>query len=327
MTATSPLELSVIVVTPDCYASISNAIRHVLAQAVRDRIELVIVAPRRETLELVESDLEAFHSWQVVEIGKIDSGGQMVAAGVRAANAPVVVYVEEHSFPEPGWAQALIDAHRAGWSAVGPAVSNANPDTRTSWAALFLEFGTWARPATAGECTLLPSHQTSYKRSILLSYGPQLDDLMEAETTLHAILIADGHRLYFEPAAVTRHVNVSKVSELTAIEYHNYRMFAANRARHGRWRLSRRALYVVGGPLLPLVRSYRVLRQLRHTGVLRERGAGIVIPLAMGVLASSAGELMGYVFGAGASAQNRLTFELERLRHVTNSDREKVMAS
>ena len=44
----------------------------------------------------------------------------------------VVAFGEEHCFPEPGWAQALIDAHREDYAAVGPAMHNANPDTIVS---------------------------------------------------------------------------------------------------------------------------------------------------------------------------------------------------
>jgi hypothetical protein len=326
MTSSHAPELSVILVTPDRYAGIRNTVRHLRVQNVRDRMELIIVAPAREALEVIESELEGFHNWRVVELGRIESGGQMVAAGIRAATAPVVVYVEEHSFPASGWAEALIKAHRGGWAAVGAAVSNANPDTATSWAALFLEFGAWVPPAGAAERRLLPSHQTSYQRALVLGYGTKLDDLLEAETTLQTVLLAEGHRLYFESAAVTHHVNVSRLSELIAIQYHNYRMFAANRALHGNWSHGRRAVYVFCGPLLPLVRLYRTLREVRRSGRLREWGLRMFLPLVIGTVAAAIGEVVGYTFGAGAAAHNRLTFELERLRHVTDADRLKLLA-
>ena len=319
-------ELSVVLVTPHRFAAVRNVVRHLRAQNVRDRLELIVVAPERDGLGIIDAEVHCFHSSRIVEIGRIESGGQMVAAGVRAATAPVVVYVEEHSFPEPGWAEALINAYQGGWAAVGPAVGNANPDTAVSWAALFLEFGAWVPPAIAGERRLLPSHQSSYKRSVLLKLGGELDDLLESETTLQTRLLAQGHRLYFEPAARTSHVNVSKLSELIAIEYQNYRMFAANRALHGHWSTARRALYVSCGALLPVVRIYRTLREVRRSRHLRELGLRMCVPLLLGAVAAAVGEGMGFTFGPGAAAANRLTFELERLQHVTDADRQRLTA-
>ena len=319
-------ELSVILVTPHRYSAIRTVVRHLRAQNMRASMELIIIAPDRDNLEVIESELEGFHSWRLVALGRIESGGQMVAAGVRAATAPVVVYVEEHSFPQPGWAAALITAHRGAWAAVGPAVDNANPDSSTSWAALFLEFGAWVPPAIGGEQRLLPSHQTSYKRSPLLALGDELDELLESETTMQTRLLSQGHRLYFEPAARTSHVNVSTLPELVAIQYHNYRMFAANRARHGHWSHGRRALYVCCGGLLPLVRMYRTLREVRRSRRLGQLGHRIFLPMIIGTIAGAVGEIVGFTVGPGATAHNRLTFELERLQHVTAADRQRLMA-
>lgn len=56
------------------------------------------------------------------------------AAGIRQANAPVVAFVEDHSYPDPDWAERLIEAHRKLWAAVGPVMMvNANPATMISW--------------------------------------------------------------------------------------------------------------------------------------------------------------------------------------------------
>src|SRR5262249_35044767 len=93
------------------------------------------------------------------------------AAGVRRASAPIVALAENHSFPEPGWAAALIQAHRAAPSraAVGPELGNANPERAVSWAYLFSYFGRWAEPAAAGIVEVLPGHNPSNKRDILLA--------------------------------------------------------------------------------------------------------------------------------------------------------------
>jgi hypothetical protein len=124
-----------------------------------------------------------------------------MAAGVREAIAPLVSYAEEHAYPAPGWAEALIKAHRQSWAAIGGTIANANPGNSVNWASFFTDFGPWVEPAEGGEISHLPWHHAVYKRSILLEYGPELETMLETESILHADLQARGYRLYLEPAA------------------------------------------------------------------------------------------------------------------------------
>ena len=234
--------MSVVLVTPDDYQAIRKTVQHLRAQNVKNELELIIVAPRRATLDLDPKELADFFDYRVVEVGTIESGGHAVAAGIRQARASVVVYVEEHSYPAPDWAEALIRAHRQPWAAVGPVMLNANPGSMISWAALFFDFSAFVAPAHAGVVGALPSHQTSYKRALLLDYGLMLEHMLEAEVFLQQDLQAKGYQLYLEPAARTAHLNVSRFGSFLRQEYYGYRQFAANRARHECWSPLRRWL-------------------------------------------------------------------------------------
>jgi Glycosyl transferase family 2 len=77
-------------------------------------------------LGLEESELRDFLQFRVVEVGTINSTARARATGVRHASAPVVALTEDHAYPAPGWAEALINAHKEGWAAVGPVMANAN---------------------------------------------------------------------------------------------------------------------------------------------------------------------------------------------------------
>ena len=322
--STAPL-LSAILITPDTFARLARAVAALRAQGALDRIELVIVAPSEESLDMPPAAVEGFERVHVVGVGEIDACGVAQAAGVRAASAPIVVCVEEHSFPAPGWAEALIRAHEGPWAAVGAGVANANPSSGASWTMLFLDFGQWVLPAQPGSAMLLPSHQTSYKRDVLLTYGEALGDLLETETTLQQDMTAKGHALYFEPAARTDHVNVSRVWDVAVVEFHNYKALAGNRVRDGRWSLARRVVYVFGSPLIPLVRGGRAVRELRRRGLARRLLPTILPTLAIGLIAGAAGELLGFSIGAGDSPRRRLTFELDRLSHVNDRDRRELL--
>src|SRR5215813_6201926 len=105
-------QMSVVLVTPDRYDAIHKTLEHLRAQTVLDQLEIVIVALSAATLNFDAAELSAFGRVRVIEVGEIKSTGRAIAAGVQEASAPVVTYAEEHSYPAPGWAEALIKAHR-----------------------------------------------------------------------------------------------------------------------------------------------------------------------------------------------------------------------
>ena len=319
--------MSVVLVTPDDYDTIRKTVHHLREQTIRERLEIVIVAPSLNDLGLAVADLEDFLRFRVVEFGTIKSTGAAIAAGVEQASAPIVAYAEEHSYPEPGWAAALIEAHRDSWAGVGAVLANANPGCLTSWANFFMDFGPWVDPAAAGQMDRLPWHHTSYKRSLLLGYGQRLAGMLETEGILHADLQAQGHRLYLEPAAKTRHVNLSQLSSFIRGEFHGGRLFGAARARHGRWSALRRLLYAGGLPLVPLLRAPRILRDIRRAGRQRELLPRILPLLMIGLVAHTIGEAVGYIFSAGTAAQRRCSFELNRYRHVAPGDRRAALGT
>lgn len=320
MSAQPTPELSVIVLTPDTYQTIRKTIRRLRAQNMKDRIEIVIVAPSAESLGLETSDVEEFCRVRIVEIGVMTSTAKARVAGIRGAGAPVVAFVEDHSFPAHGWAEALIQAHRQPWAAVGPVMANANPDSLVSWANLIIEYGEWLDPSPAGVRDHLPGHNGSYKRSILLEYGPALEDLMEAESILQWDLRAKGHQLYLDPAVKTYHQNFSAMFSWIPLRFHGGRLFAASRAH--RWSPWKRCVYAASAPLIPFVRLRRLVRELRRPGRKRDLLPRILPVLIAGLVLDGAGELVGYAFGAGSAIRRLTDMEFHRSRYLTKRDRQ-----
>lgn len=316
-------QMSVITVSPNSYESIRKTIRHLRNQTVKEQLEVVIVAPSTSKLNLDEAELRDFLQFRVVEVGMAKSTGEAIAAGFCQASAPVVAYAEEHSYPDTGWAEAHINAHRQPWGAVGGVLANANSGTMISWALLFTNFGPWVEPKAAGVVRRLPWHHTSYKRTLLLDYdGPKLQALLETEGILHQDLQARGYQLYLEPAAKANHVNVSTLLSLVQSEFVGGRLFGTARARYEQWSVFHRLLYISGGPLMPFVRLRRTLRDIRQSGRQRDLLPRILPPLILGLIMHGLGEVIGYAFGAGDAAQRRVSFELNRCQHVAERDRQ-----
>jgi GT2 family glycosyltransferase len=301
----------VILATPDSYETIRRTVASLRAQTIRDRLELVIVAPSSAGLGLVPSDLTGFAGYRVVEVGAVHSIARANAAGVRSASAVVVALAEDHSFPDPRWAEALVEAHSRPWAAVGPAVRNGNPDSRISRADFLIAYCPWSTPAPRGVVDFLPGHNSSYKRAVLMAYGPELEAMLEAETVLHWDLRAKGYRLYLEPAAEISHINFARLAPWIPVQFHAGRVFAAARAEREGWSWPRRLLYALGSPLIPPVRLCRIARRApAHRELL-----GALPMLVLGLVLDGVGQLVGYVSGAGRSRKTLTGFEFHRARH------------
>lgn len=316
-----PPALSVVLVTGDGYRNVRKVIEHLRRQTARARLELVLVAPSRERVAEVAALEGTFAALRVVELGPIAAKDAAAAAGARAAAAPVVALIEDHAYPEPGWAAALLAAHDGPWAAVAPAIGNANPASPFSWANLLLSYGQWFAPERAGAVADVPAHNSSYKRDLLLACGPDLGRLLERGDALPRALTAAGHRLYLEPRARIDHVNVSRPLAALALRFHAARAFAAGRAREGRWSPAKRLLYIGATPLIPLLRLRYIRPFLRRASGARERPPRLWPALALLLVAHAVGELAGYAFGIGDALPRLAAFEFDRARYLTARDR------
>jgi Glycosyl transferase family 2 len=316
--ATPLPELSIILVTPDTYDTIRNTVGFLRAQTVRERLELVVVCPSKDSLRLIESDTEDFFSVCVIEFGQIRTLAAARVAGVRAASAPLVALGEDHAFPDPDWAKALIEAHRQDWAAVGPAFLNGNPGLM-SWISLVMDYGRWLEPAIRGVTDDVPGHNTAWKRTLLLNYGSALERMLKAPTLMHWDLRADGHSLYLEPAAKVRHVNITKLPCFILDHFYGARVFAAARASNWSW--FQRSLYVGATPMFMMRTLRDWLGHMRRTGLTRELFPTAWPLLLLALVVWSAGEMTGYGLGMGEAEQNVLGYDAHRVDHLSQRDR------
>lgn len=311
-------ELSVVITAPEDYQGIETTIRYLRKQSVRDRIELLIVCPSAEQLCLEKSLMEEFWGYQVVCVGPILSIARANAEGIRRARGAVVALAEDHCFPEAQWAEALITAHDGSWVAVGPVMSNANPATMVSWSDFVIGYGPWMEPTPAGPASFLPGHNSSYKRAVLLEYGDKLEDMLESETVMHLDLCRKGHRLYIESSARAAHVNFSLLSSWLPVQLYSGRVFAGSRSRN--WSLLRRLCYGIASPLIPVVRLWRILRELMRPGRPRYLLFRLFPTLIVGLLLDGTGQMLGYLMGAGSASRKLGQFEFNRINHITEED-------
>ena len=328
MTATSAPALSVVIVAPQRFESIRKTIRKLRMQTIKDRLEIIVVVPSAGEVGVVESDLSGFFGYKIVGVGAIRSVDRAAAQSIRSATAPVVALIEDHAFPDADWAELLVAAHQGSWAAVGPSIENANPASMMSWANLLMAYGQWGGTAAADGTAIddLPTHNVSYKRALLLEFGTDLENMIGRESSLHRNLRANGHKFFIEPKAKVYHLNPSRLFSTIALRFQAGRLFGATRARHERWSALRRLLYIGALPLIPAMHLPRIIREMRQSNRHRELMPRVLPALVFGLTLSALGEITGYAFGSGNTKHFLEHFELDRLNHLTASDKQAALA-
>jgi hypothetical protein len=207
-------QMSVIVLVDRQRERGARCLRSLLDQAMIDRLEVVLIdmAPPG-TAPLPGSDHPRV---LVLRLDPTLSFGQLLSTAVLCTHAPIVASIEEHCVALPGWAEALVRAHRAPVAAVGGERHNPAPGEPLARFIHFLDDGPWAAPATAQATRILPEGNIAYKREVLLRHRERLHLLFQCEGLLTAELVAEGLEMRVEPAARYLHEYDASVVEASA---------------------------------------------------------------------------------------------------------------
>ena len=308
-------ELTIILVVGERRDRAVGALASALAQDVADRLEVLFLdlAPGEPPL-LPGSEHSAVRR---IKMPPETLFSTAKALGVREASAPVVVFLEEHCRARPGWAAALIEAHRGPWAAVGAEVHVGNPAVPLSRTLAILNYHPWLPPAPRAEHVMLPGHNTSFKRDVLLAYGDELPDLLRAEIVLHVRLHRDGHRLLLEPAAKFEHINESTLASASLGRFLWNRCYGPMRARTFGWSPVRRIAYILGTPLVPF---YTLAILTRRLSRMRPDLLGPALKAAPQIfavqLAAACGQALGLLFGVGDAEARFSLYEMNEYRQL-----------
>ena len=315
--------LSVVLVAADGYEGVRRVVRHVRQQTIAGQIELLLVVPEEADAAPFDGlERAGLHSARVIATGAaIPNVDAAAAFGIRESAAPVVASVEDHAYPEPTWAGAILAAHRAPggpWAAVGSTVLNANPAQSLSWANLLLAYGTWCEPVRAGPVGEVSQHNLSFRRAAIEPLLEGLEARIGRTGNLMRELAARGGRFYIAPDARVHHLNPSRVGSTLALRFHGGRSYGATKAITAEWSPARRAAYALLSPVIPLLR-YRLIRPKAKAAGLR-----VMPAVALGLVLDGLGQAAGFAFGPGGTKAKLEAFEHDRLRHLTRRDREAV---
>ena len=103
--------------------------------------------------------------------------------------------------------------------------------------------------------------------------------------------------------------------------FYSGRQFAAGRAQ--KWFIIRRWFYVVASPLIPLIRTIRILSILNRIGKKRLL-IRLFPPLFIILGMSGLGEMFGYASGSGKNMQKSAKKSFHRERYLIEREREQT---
>ena len=309
-------ELSVLLPT-DSFETVEKILACLRAQPRAGRLEIVLVAPTGAGLEDGDARVHGFAGVRVIEVADVaalPAGAGPGAAGRERAAGAVRrdARVPERRVPRQARGGACRALARGG--AGDRQREPGQPDELGLAPDGLRPLGRGRRRAARSRTC--PGHNSVYKRDLLLALD-DLDELMTADTIMHAELRARGHELYLEPAARVDHLNVSQLRWALVERFESGRTFAGMRSRG--WALPHRLAYALGSPLIPLVRFRRIRLSLRRCrdapSMLR---LGPALALALGV--SAFGEFVGYLLGRGKT-DHLYDMELHKVRYVLRRER------
>jgi hypothetical protein len=289
------------------------------AQTIRDRLEIVLVSISGEPLGIAADELAGFAAHVLVEPATPLSLRLGRAAGIRAAQAPLVFVAETHAFPHPDMAERLLAAIRPPWTTAVPGFCNANPDGAVSWSNLISDYGPWLAALPSGERPTCPPYNTVFPRSFAIEELERDENAFAPGYDLVAGLRAGGHRIFGERAARLDHANVSLRRTWLGQRFVTGRSQAAVRLTG--WTRYRRAVYALGSPLLPFVFLGRCARPLAAARRVHRIPWLTAPALVAGVVAVAAGELTAYVAGGSREVHETADeFELHKVAYTTTHD-------
>lgn len=270
-----------------------------LEQQRQASIEVIVVEPGgAEAVQVLEKQFPWVHLFPVDHRLSIP---EMYKLGLDDSQGDIVAILEDHEVVQPGWCEAVLEAHKTYPEVVaiaGP-IDNGCTERIIDWATFFCEYCRFMPPIQAGVTDSIPGNNVAYKRWALEENPPE--DLAKGfwENVLHPHLLRRGSQFRVEPGLKVLHQKHSGFFEYLGQRYYYSRSYAGART-HDRSLLFRIA-YSVACTILPII----LLKRILSCGFSKHRFRRELVlstPLLVCFTVVWAfGEMVGSLFGAGQS--------------------------
>lgn len=302
-------ELTAAVVIGAERARAGRSLAALLAQTAADRIEIVCVDLAPHAAPIPETASPAVRYIAAPECVYMETG--MVRC-LEAARAPVVAFIEDHSYAAPEWAEGVIRSFERHPDAVlvNYAFTHAGEDTYLNRAFLVCEYGPWMTPARTRLVAIPACNNIAYRRAALEPYRDDLEGWLAMAPSLHERMLRAGGAAWLAPDAIVAHEGWTSLWRGCWANGVMKRMFGGYRGAREGWSRPRRWAYGAGMAAAPALHLARLAWSLRDRPTLW--GAFVAaLPVSLVVYSwASFQEALGYVAGPGNSRERFTAMEL-----------------
>ena len=315
--------ISIIVSTGSTYEVARRSVELMTDQTRIEEIHLILVGPSIAEMNPDFDTLSKFGAYDIVEFGEFETTGAALVAGLKNAKGEFIAYLEEHGFPPNDYVEKLLKTFdETGSDVVGYGLLPSNPGA-VSWAHIYIQFGGAVPPRASGYQDRLGPHHVSYRVSALESHTAHLDKLLSNEAAFHEKLRNEGMKLYYQGDITLMHAQISDFKQLFLHEFLSGVTFGDARRHSQNWSIWKRAVYVLGSPLIPFWRTFRAMCDMHKSGRLVANLPLVPLIMLAVTTAGAVGEVVGYTVGANKSINDRRSgFELDRFAYVNQIDKE-----
>jgi hypothetical protein len=300
-------DLTAVLIAGELRRRASKSLGHLLSQTALARMEILVADLCPDGGAMAGAGHPAVRYLRWPHLGYYS---EAQAAAVREARAPIVAFIEDHSYASPGWAQAVLDGFE------DPRVAAVNytftPAGAGYWSRsiLLAEYGYWMAPHPGGPVAFASSTNIAYRRDLVLRHLAEKESIFEAEFLLHRALRAEGWRIIVAPQATVAHESWGRLWDACLANGANKRVLGARRAALGGWGPGRRLLAAMAMAAMPALGLLRLARSV--LGHRRLWGTFLLgWPVVASIYCFSAGaEAAGYLFGPGRSREEFRAREL-----------------
>jgi hypothetical protein len=289
-----------------------RSLRHILAQTALERMEVIVVDVSRGG-SFAGSDhpkVRYLHRPQF----RFYCEAQIEA--VRQARSQVIAFLEDHTYAEPQWAEAILETMgNPRVAAVNYTFTNASDAGYLGRSILMAEYGHWMAPHPGGRVRISSSTNVAYRRELLLATMGDDESIFEAEFLIHREIQKSGGEIHVASRATVAHESWGTLKAACQANGAYKRVLGARRAESGNWGKGRRLIWGLGMVLMPGLSIARLAAAMYRRPALWGRLISSV-PVLMAIYTYCAwSEALGYLRGAGASREEFLARELAVQRH------------
>jgi len=291
--------VAVIVPVRNAVGTIESTLAELAPQCRRAGAEIVVAVSRDDpTVDLLRR--LAPSGIRLIVTADRRSVPGLRSEAVFSSQSEFVIITEDHCLFPDRWIDGLVEAaSRDGVEVSGGGVENGRGGY-SGWAQYFTRYASFMPPLPGGPTTALPGNNACYRRAVLEDRRDLIEEgFWEAEFNR---VIADRRPFWLCGGLEVVQRQERGLWEYAPLRYRHGRCYGARR-----WRaaggVERRNL-MLRAPLIPLVLFARAARAVFSRRRSRARFVVCAPLLALYFLAWGAGEIAGYLAGAGGSCRD-----------------------